>query len=78
MDILERKRWNNRFLTMLIIFNSDHQNGNAKTNIVLYQDMELNEEKQRNKIRTNEGKLHSIETINLNQLSIPTILAYLA
>ena len=63
---------------MLIIFNSHHQNGNAKVKIVLYQYMELNEEKQRNKIRMNEGKLHSIESINLNQLSIPIILAYLA
>ena len=63
---------------MLIIFNSHHQNGNAKTKIFLYQDMELNEEKQRNKIRMNEGKLHSIDYINLNQQSIPIILAYLA
>ena len=63
---------------MLIIFNSHHQNRNAKTKIVLYQDMKLNEEKQRNKIRTNEGKLHSIEIINLNSLSIAIILSYLS
>ena len=78
MDILDRKRWNNRFLTMLILFNFNHQNADAKSKIVLYQDIKLNEQNEGNKITMNEGRLHSIETINLNQLSILTILAYLA
>ena len=32
------------------------------------QDIELNEQKERNKIRRNVGKLHSIKSINLRLL----------
>ena len=47
---------------MLIVFNSDHQNGDAKSKIVLYPDINLNEQNDGKKIRMNEGKLYSIET----------------
>ena len=60
---------------MLILFNSNHQNADANAKIVLYQELELNEVNGGNKIRMNEGELHSIKTVDLIQQSIVIILA---
>ena len=60
---------------MLILFNSDHQNADAKSKIVLYQELELNEVNGGNKNRMNEEELHSITIVDLIQQSIVIILA---
>ena len=60
---------------MLILFNSKHQNADANAKIVLYQELELNEVNGGNRIRMNEGELHSIKTVDLIQQSIVIILA---
>ena len=60
---------------MSILFNSNHQNADANAKIVLYQELALNEVNGGNKIRMNEGELHSIKTVDLIQQSIVIILA---